>query len=227
MSPYLFKSQTAQPKYFCVLITMKRQDWILLGICVLLVSLLYFLEVREGFVSVNPIPTDVDCKSIGTVNVDGSITGTPSSTMEKVITFIKNYKWNIPLKPNQENRIADSISLFYENIVSYDKLNTLITGYSARPTFEQIVRDANKLMKQPLPDSNISTITQNPQTSSDFTNEIFYASYVYIFGTDSSSSSPPSAPAASQQSITMYIPQPCSASFKSIPGGAVDIQCFN
>jgi len=198
---------------------MKRQSWIFLGICLVIISLLYFSNVREGFVSVNPIPTVSDLMSIGTVNFDGTITGTPSPTMQKVIDFIKNYKWNTPLKPNQQNRIADSIGIFYNFGVSYADLNTLITGYSTRPTFEQVVKDGNKLMKQPLSDSNISTMIQNAPTSTDLDTQIFYAAYVYIFGADRSPSS--------QQPLAIYIPQPCSPSFKRIPGGALDINCFN
>uniref|UniRef100_A0A6C0EQS6 Uncharacterized protein n=1 Tax=viral metagenome TaxID=1070528 RepID=A0A6C0EQS6_9ZZZZ len=199
---------------------MKYQDHIIfLGISLVIISLLYFFNIREGFVSVNPIPTGDDCKSIGTVNVDGTITGTPSPTMQKVIDFIKSYNWSTPLKPNQQNRIADSIESFYGYSISYADLNTLITGYTTRPTFEQFVKDGNKLLKQPRSDSNISAIIQNPQASN---NEMFYAAYVYIFGSDSSPKS-----SSKQQPLTMYIPQPCSASFKSIPGGAVDIHCFD
>jgi len=199
---------------------MKRRDWIFVGICLVVISLLYFSTVREGFVSVNPIPTDADLMSMGTVNVDGSITGTPTSTMQTVIKFIKNYTWNPPLQPNQENRIANSIGMLYYG-VPYETLNTLLTGYTTKPTFERVVNDVNKLAKNPLPASQVSTIIQNSQTSTDLNTQMFYAAYVYIFGTDSSSIPVPMQP------LTMYISQPCTPSFKSIPGGAVDINCFN
>ena len=200
---------------------MKRRDWIFVGICLVIISLVYVSTVREGFVSVNPIPTDADVMSIGNVNTDDSITGTPTSTMQTVLKFIKNYTWNTPLQPNQENRLAKfGIGLFYLS-VPYDTLNTLITGYTTKPTFEKVVNDVNKLAKKPLPDSQISTIIQNPQTSTELPTQMMYAAYVYIFGADSSSSPVPMQP------LTLYVSQPCTPSFKSIPGGAVDINCFN
>jgi len=221
MYPYLFKSQTAQPKQFSDLITMKRRDWIFIGICLVVILVVYVSNIREGFVSVNPIPTDADLMSMGTLNTDDSITGTPTSTMQSVLKFIKNYTWSTPLRPNQENRLAKyGIGFFYLD-VPYDTLNTLLTGYTTKPTFEKVVNDVNKLAKKPLPDSQISNIIQNAQTSTDLGTQIFYAAYVYIFGADSSSKPAPTQP------LTMYISQPCTPSFKSIPGGAVDINCFN
>lgn len=199
---------------------MKRRDWIFVGICILVFSLLYVSTVREGFVSVNPIPTDADLMSMGTVNADGSITGTPTSTMQTVLKFIKNYTWNTPLQPNQENRLASGIGFFYLS-VPYDTLNTLITGYTTKPTFEKVVNDVSKLLKKPLPDSQISDFIQNSRTSTDLGMQMGYAAYVYIFGADSSSSPVPMQP------LTLYVSQPCTPSFKSIPGGAVDINCFN
>ena len=55
----------------------------------------------------------------------------------------------------------------------------------------------------------------------DFANQgdVAYQLYKYVFGDDTST--PTNSP------ITMYIPQPCNPSFKSIPGGAVDVHCFN
>jgi hypothetical protein len=205
---------------------MKYRDHIIfLGLSLVVISLLYFFTTREGFASINPLPTLDDWKSMKGTNVDGSLIGTPSPTMQKVISFIKNYKWNKPLQPNQENNIAISLIMFAElGLTSYDDFTKTINGYVNKPTFEQVVKDVNNLLKTPFPDSVITTVTTNPQTSNDFWTEVFYASYKYIFGDE-----PSSAPSSSskQQPLTMYIPQPCSASFKSIPGGAVDIQCFN
>jgi hypothetical protein len=204
-----------------------RDHIIFLGLSLVIISLLYFSNIREGFVSVNPIPTLDDHNSIGSVNPDGTITGTPNSTMQKVIDFIKNYKWNTPLKPNQENRIADMISFFYAFGISYENLNTLVNGYTTKPTFQQFANDVNKLSKKPLPDSVISNIIQNSQMSSELFLEVYYAVYNYIFGDQPSSTTSNSKSSSTQQPLTMYIPQPCSPSFKSIPGGAVDINCFN
>lgn len=193
---------------------MRRNEWILILVVVAIFLFVHMSSYMEGFTSLNPIPAPGDVKSIGTVNVDGTITGTPSPTMQKVIDFIKNYKWNTPLKPNQENRIADSIGMFYGFGVSHDNLNTLVAGYTTRPSFEQVVKDANKLMKNPMPDDAIANIIQNSQTS----NEMFYAAYIYIFGDTNS------APASS---TTVTIPSPCKKGTRSIPGGYLETKCFD
>jgi hypothetical protein len=172
----------------------------------------------EGFTSVNPIPAPGDIDSTGALNADGTFTKTPSPPMQKVINFIKNYKWNTPLEPNQENRLADSIRLFYAFNVSHDKLNTLVAGYTTRPSFEQVVKDANKLMKNPMSDNAIANIIQNSQTSNNLSIEMVYAAYIYIFGDTSS------APATS---TTVTIPSPCKKGTRSIPGGYVETKCFD
>lgn len=197
---------------------MRRNEWILILIVLAIFLFVHMTSYMEGFTSVNPIPAPGDLQSIGTLNVDGTITGTPSPTMQKVIDFIKNYKWNTPLKPNQENRIADSIRMFYGFGVRYDNLNTLVAGYTSRPSFEQLVKDANKLMKQPLPDDNITNITQSPQTSNELFVEMVYAAYIYIFGDASS------GPASS---TTVTIPSPCKKGTRSIPGGYLETKCFD
>lgn len=197
---------------------MRRNEWILILVVVAIFLFVHMSSYMEGFTSLNPIPAPGDVKSIGTVNVDGTITGTPSPTMQKVIDFIKNYKWNTPLKPNQENRIADSIGIFYGFGVSHDNLNTLVAGYTTRPSFEQVVKDANKLMKNPMPDDAIANIIQNSQTSNDLFVEMLYAAYIYIFG--DSSSGPTS-------STTVVIPSPCKRATRSIPGGYLETNCFD
>ena len=190
---------------------MRRNKLILILIVLAIFLFVHMNSYVEGFTSVNPFPTDADLQSMGTNQ-------TLSPTMQKVIDFIKNYKWNTALKPNQEFLIAGSITIFYWfTATSYESLSNLIASYTTRPSFEQVVKDVNKLIKQPLPDDTITKIIQNSQNSTDMDMQSLYAAYIYVFG--DASSGPTS-------STTFVIP-PCKRTTRSIPGGYLETNCFD
>lgn len=167
------------------------------------------MSSREGFVSVNPLPTSDDFKSANT--------GSPTPTLQKIISYIKSITWSTPVTDNEINNLMFVLGLNLSD-PGLDKTTNLINSYSTKPTFQQVLTDWNNLRTQKLPDSQIQSIiqtgpTENPPNITG--NGMVYQIYTYVFGS------------STQQPLTMYIPQPCSASFKSIPGGAVDIHCFN
>ncbi len=196
---------------------MRRNKLILILIVLAIFLFVHMNSYVEGFTPVNPIPTYADLQSIGTISSRG-ITGTPSPTMQKVIDFIKNYKWSRPLKPNEEFDIVSSINIIYFYVASYESLSNLIASYTTRPSFEQVVKDVNKLNKKdPIPDDTITNFIQNSQNSTNISTQSGYAAYIYVFG--DASSGPTS-------STTFVIP-PCKRTTRSIPGGYLETNCFD
>jgi len=211
---------------------MKRQDWIFLGICLVIISLLYFSNVREGFVSVNPLPTQADFDSAKMDSTYTKFAGTLTPTMQKIHDYIQNLPWSTPPDSSMIARMTASSGMAIMPI-PLSQVTDIINGYSTKPTFAKALTDFNNLRpsNMKLPDSTLQNLITNGKT--DFNNFSLentgpaYALYKYIFGDEPSSTPSTPTSSSSQQPLTMYIPQPCSPSFKSIPGGAVDINCFN
>jgi hypothetical protein len=194
-----------------------RQDIFIIGI-LLLALVMLFMTYREGFTSVNSIPTANDFTSIN------SSSPTISPTMQKMIDYIKGITWSTQLTDDNIKNSMFSLGFILSD-PGLDKLSTLVNGYSSRPTFQQALTDWNNLRTNKLPDSKIQDIiqtgpTENPPSVTG--NGMVYKIYTYIFGEDTSTNNAPQ-----NQPLTLYVPQPCTPSFKSIPGGAVDINCFN
>ena len=195
-----------------------KYDIIIFAI-IILCGFILTMRYREGFSNVNPLPTVNDFTSIN------SSTPTITPTMQKMIDYIKGITWSN--QPTDDNIKNSMFSLgFILADPGLDKLSNLVTSYSTRPTFQQALTDWNNMRQNKLPDSKIQDIiqtgpTENPPNLTG--NGMVYKIYTYVFGEDT-----PATPnnTSSNQPLTLYIPQPCVPSFKSIPGGTVDIHCF-
>jgi len=138
----------------------------------------------------------------------------------------------------------------------FNKVKAKIDSYTTQPTFRQAFKDLIVITNpKPVSDSQIDEMLkrgdykQNPP-SHENVNSVMYQAYKYLFGeegvpfpiatppaptavpTPPLSAAPlpqtiPTTRSTELQPLMMAVPQPCSAAFKSIPGGAVDVQCFN
>lgn len=213
---------------------MKRQDWIFLGVCLVIFGLLYFLTIREGFVSVNPIPTQADFDSAKLDSTYTKFAGTLTPTMQKIHDYIQNLPWATPKDDGMIARMTASSGMVIMP-TPLSQVTDIINGYSTKPTFAKALSDFNNLRQGPnkFSDSQIQDIITNGKTEFnklDLDNPAgpAYALYKYVFGDEPSSSpaSPASAPVPAP-STTVNIPSPCHPGTRSIPGGYLETRCFN
>ena len=205
---------------------MKRQDWIFLGVCLVIFGLLYFLTIREGFVSVNPLPTQADLDSFKYSSTSQTYVGTPTPTLQKILDFGKNLPWKSGTSDND-------IVINTMNAINggFNTIPTIANKYTTRPSFQQVINDLSK--ENPNNDFfKNGIVIQNGPTDNQITPYspgAWYAIYKYVFG-DEPSSSPASSPASAPvpaPSTTVNIPSPCHPGTRSIPGGYLETRCFN
>ena len=210
---------------------MKRQDWIFLGVIALILGLLYFSNLREGFVSVNPLPTQADFDSAKMDATYTNFTGTLTPTMQKIYDYIQNLPWATPKDSSMIARMTASSGMAIFPL-PLSQVTDTINGYSTKPTFAKVVTDFNNLKSSntKFSDSQLQFIIANGKTQFNTLEPnlpagVAYALYKYVFG-DEPSSSPASAPIPAP-STTVNIPSPCHPGTRSIPGGYLETRCFN
>jgi hypothetical protein len=210
---------------------MKRQDWIFLGVIAIILGLLYFSNMREGFVSVNPLPTQADIDSAKLDSTYTNFAGTLTPTMQKIHDYIQNLPWATPQGDSMIARMTASCLMTIFPL-SLSQVTDAINGYSTKPTFAKVVTDFNNLRppNNKFPDSQVQFIITNGKTQFNeleinLPAGLAYALYKYVFG-DEPSSSPASTPIPAP-STTVNIPSPCHPGTRSIPGGYLETRCFN
>jgi hypothetical protein len=217
---------------------MKKQDWIFWGLVLVLVGFLLFRKSREGFASVNPIPTQDEWNS----GIDGS-----SPNMQKLKSYIAGLPW--PNGSPASFAIALVLNYVINDAGGLSAINSWIASYTSRPTFKEAVEDFFGLLHNPLSGSVPSQIISNGPTENPIgINGAWYAAYKYIFGNEpppsmSGKSTPSmsgktSAPAPSLigvpeaapskgTPISMPSQSPCQPRFLSVPGGINEVRCFS
>jgi len=144
------------------------------------------------------------------------MTGTISSSIQKVLDFGKTLKWKVGSTDDEINLMTiQGVGM----VVEEEPIVPLISNYTTKPTFDAFAKDVAALYPR-SPFSN-DTSLKNIITNGPFDTSItafspgsFYSIYKYIFGEDSSPK-PPSDPS------------PCRTKTTSIPGGYVETRCFD
>lgn len=227
---------------------MKKQDMILLGIACLAILIIYMnCRVREHLTGqVLFTPTD----ATGYPNTAGSTTfddwfvpafpqGTTDSTTYMqiakatlwfVIEYSPNYaKATAPL--SKDDFYKDFLTVYNNTIVVLADNGVPGPGASfvndptqfSGNTYAGLVYDYYYGPKSKTPyASTLAPIAPPPKPPAPSSPAPVAPSPT--FGT---SAAPPAASSSPNQPLTFYLPQPCKSEYKNVPGGSLEVRCFN
>lgn len=217
---------------------MKRNNgWLILLAVIGLFALIWMSgRFKEGFTG-NTLPTLEDANSAKWEFANGHFTpssGTPSPTMINIANWFKtNAPWPTTTTLNDiAGAISFPVSMAYNFIFKQNPqpfinfIQSMPSGGSVSDNVTKIVNFVNTTYSpsQPIdPNEFITAINKgqppSPQVISDV--NLYYWTYVYLFGKPDSSTTTNSIP-----NNTPPAPTPCTPFYRSIPGGSLETRCF-